>query len=72
MAYHYREPGFTRIEVGKFYSRWTNYHYHYKGKLKRYNPATGICVITYESGGTYYLSATELSHWHRVGESAPL
>lgn len=68
MAYHYREPGFTPIEVGSFYSSSLSY-YQFKCKLKRYNPATGICVLSYDNGNLWYLSATDLSHWHRVGES---
>jgi len=71
MAFHYREPGFTPIEVGRFYLRSSHY-YNFKSKLKRHNPATGICVLAYDGGGVHYLSATDLSHWHRLGEGTQL
>lgn len=71
MAYHYREPGFTPIEVGVFYARSLHY-YSSKVKLKRYNPTTGSCVIAYDSGSVVYLSDTDLSHWHRIGEGDQL
>ena len=71
MAYHYREPGFTPIEVGRFYASSLHY-YSYKSRLKRYNPDTGICALATESGLLHYLSATDLSHWHRIGEGVQL
>lgn len=71
MAFHYRDPGFSPIEVGRFYASSLHY-YNSKGKLKRYNPSTGICVIAYDSGSIEYLSDTDLSHWHRIGEGTQL
>lgn len=68
MAYHYRKPGFTAIEVGGVYTESLQY-YSSKAKLKRYNPSTGTCTLIYEFGWVRYLSETDLSHWHRISES---
>lgn len=70
MAYHYRELGHTKIEIGNIYSRSLGY-YCYRFKLKRYNPTTGICVVvpdTEWASSVLYLTISELSNWHYVGK----
>ena len=68
MAYHYREPGHSPLVLGEMYAM--DLHcYSSKCKLKRMNQATGICAIAYEWGSVVYISATDLSHWHRVSLS---
>jgi hypothetical protein len=65
MAYHYREPGFTRIEIGAVYVQSLHW-YSYRYRLRRYNPATGICVLGATDGYVIYLSETDLSHYHLI------
>lgn len=50
--------------VGALYSRTTSHHYLYK--LKKYNAATGMCMLQSEWGSGSWISEAELSNWHLI------
>lgn len=67
MAYHYQETGHTKPFVGGLYQRSNSGWW--LARLRSHNEATGWCVMTLVDGWRFYISTTELSHWHSVKEA---
>jgi hypothetical protein len=69
MAYHEPFTGHTKPIVGAVYTKYLAWAFS-RATLKKHNAATGMCFITFESGGSCYISESELSKWHLLNINA--
>lgn len=69
MAFHGANRGHTMAIVGKMYCRALGTHGHeFRCKLKLYNKATGLCKMETLWGTVFWITESELSNWHMIGE----